>query len=161
MREVAVTEGDKVEAQIRLGYTVHGYGVGDLVDDGQQGTEARSTNALLQEYEASMTLAPDLRSNGALASAWCGKQRGSNLACSAFPPKRRFQGIYDHFRGFAWVGATAGAGRPAVDGRRLRLRRGRRLENSRLAAGNESHGHRLDGGTSFMEDYTYHLIQQG
>jgi L-arabinose isomerase len=32
MRSVAVTEGDKVEAQMRIGYTVHGYGVGDLVD---------------------------------------------------------------------------------------------------------------------------------
>ena len=31
MREVAVTEGDKVEAQIRFGYSVNGYGVGDLV----------------------------------------------------------------------------------------------------------------------------------
>ena len=31
MREVAVTEGDKVEAQIKLGYSVNGYGVGDLV----------------------------------------------------------------------------------------------------------------------------------
>jgi L-arabinose isomerase len=30
MRDVAVTEGDKVEAQLRLGYTVNGYGVGDL-----------------------------------------------------------------------------------------------------------------------------------
>ena len=32
MRSVAVTEGDKVEAQIRLGYQVYGYGVGDLVE---------------------------------------------------------------------------------------------------------------------------------
>ena len=31
MRQVAVTEGDKVEAQIRLGYSVNGYGIGDLV----------------------------------------------------------------------------------------------------------------------------------
>ena len=31
MRDVAVTEGDKVEAQIQLGYDVYGYGVGDLV----------------------------------------------------------------------------------------------------------------------------------
>lgn len=30
-REVAVTEGDKVNAQMRLGYSVNGYGVGDLV----------------------------------------------------------------------------------------------------------------------------------
>ena len=32
MRQVAVTEGDKVEAQVRLGVTVSGYGVGDLAD---------------------------------------------------------------------------------------------------------------------------------
>ena len=31
MREVAVTEGDKVEAQIKFGMSVYGYGVGDLV----------------------------------------------------------------------------------------------------------------------------------
>lgn len=30
MRQVAVTEGDKVEAQIKLGYSVNGFGVGDL-----------------------------------------------------------------------------------------------------------------------------------
>ena len=32
MREVAVTEGDKVEAQIKLGWSINGYGVGDLVE---------------------------------------------------------------------------------------------------------------------------------
>ena len=31
MRQVAVTEGDKVEAQIQFGWSVNGYGVGDLV----------------------------------------------------------------------------------------------------------------------------------
>ena len=36
MREVAVTEGDKVAAQIKFGYAVNGYGVGDLVQIGQQ-----------------------------------------------------------------------------------------------------------------------------
>ena len=35
MRDVAVTEGDKVEAQIQLGYDVYGYGVGDLVKASQ------------------------------------------------------------------------------------------------------------------------------
>src|SRR5256885_85120 len=32
MRQVAVTEGDKVEAEARLGYSVNGHGVGDLVE---------------------------------------------------------------------------------------------------------------------------------
>jgi L-arabinose isomerase len=32
MREVAVTEGDKVEAQIKFGYSVNGYAMGDLAE---------------------------------------------------------------------------------------------------------------------------------
>ena len=31
MREVAVTEGNKVSAQMKMGYSVYGFGVGDLV----------------------------------------------------------------------------------------------------------------------------------
>ena len=40
MREVAVTEGDKVEAQRRFGYSVNGYGLGDLVAFVDQVTDA-------------------------------------------------------------------------------------------------------------------------
>jgi len=40
MRQVAVTEGDKVEAQIRLGYSVNGYGIGDLANRVNQVTDA-------------------------------------------------------------------------------------------------------------------------
>src|SRR5678815_702486 len=39
MRDVAVTEGDKVEAQIQLGYDVYGYGVGDLVKSINEATD--------------------------------------------------------------------------------------------------------------------------
>ena len=46
MRSVAVTEGDKVEAQMRLGYTVHGYGVGDLVDRVKQVTRRRHQSSV-------------------------------------------------------------------------------------------------------------------
>ena len=42
MREVAVTEGDKVEAQIKLGYSVYGYGVGDLVKAVNEATRFRN-----------------------------------------------------------------------------------------------------------------------
>lgn len=43
MREVAVTEGDKVEAQIKLGWSVNSWGVGDLVSIVDRVTEARWT----------------------------------------------------------------------------------------------------------------------
>ena len=55
MRDVAVTEGDKVEAQIRLGYDVYGYGVGDLVkavDEAADSEVKKTAAAYLEEYDA-------------------------------------------------------------------------------------------------------------
>src|SRR5262249_42386602 len=68
MRSVAVTEGDKVEAQQRLGYAVHGYGVGDLVDQVQQVSDAE-INQLVKEYEGQYMIAPELRSGGGRSAA--------------------------------------------------------------------------------------------
>jgi L-arabinose isomerase len=45
MREVAVTEGDKVAAQIQLGYSVNGHGIGDLVRSMNAVGEAQATNS--------------------------------------------------------------------------------------------------------------------
>ena len=55
MRDVAVTEGDKVEAQIQLGYDVYGYGVGDLVKLVKEATEAE-VDKLVQNIWMSMRL---------------------------------------------------------------------------------------------------------
>jgi L-arabinose isomerase len=64
MRSVAVTEGDKVEAQLQLGYQVYGHGVGNLVAVVNDVSEAE-VNALVEVYETSYTLAPDLLAGGA------------------------------------------------------------------------------------------------
>src|SRR2546423_8601320 len=64
MREVAVTEGDKVEAQRRLGYSVNGYGVGDLVAVVRQVREGE-IDELLAAYARQYDIAPDLRPGGA------------------------------------------------------------------------------------------------
>jgi L-arabinose isomerase len=61
MRDVAVTEGDKVEAQIRLGYDVYGYGVGDLVQAVNEASDSdvqRMAEAYLDEYEVVPALQP-------------------------------------------------------------------------------------------------------
>jgi L-arabinose isomerase len=63
MREVAVTEGDKVEAQIRFGYSVNGFGVSELVGAVQQVSDAE-TDRLAGEYEESYGVDESLR-NGA------------------------------------------------------------------------------------------------
>src|SRR5246127_1922394 len=64
MREVAVTEGDKVAAQIKLGYSVNGYGLGDLVKCVNAVPEAQVTE-LVTEYSATYLLASKLRKGGA------------------------------------------------------------------------------------------------
>src|SRR5271170_1062454 len=60
MREVAVTEGDKVAAQMKFGYAVNGYGVGDLVKCVSAATAAQ-INALIAEYEAGYVIPSEIR----------------------------------------------------------------------------------------------------
>ena len=64
MREVAVTGGDRLEAQIQLGWSTNGYGVGDLVARIAEVADAE-VDRLVEEYEAKYTLAPALRRGGA------------------------------------------------------------------------------------------------
>ena len=60
MREVAVTEGDKVAAQMKFGFSVNGYGVGDLVKLVNAATD-KEIDALVKKYEATYEVAADLR----------------------------------------------------------------------------------------------------
>src|SRR6185437_15711223 len=63
MREVAVTEGDKVEAQIRLGVDVNGYGVGELAE-AVAGVGEAELDELVAAYEEAYDLVPALRRGG-------------------------------------------------------------------------------------------------
>ena len=63
MREVAVTEGDKVEAQLRLGYSVNGYGVGDLVAYVNQ-TPDEEVDRLVRDYLEQYDVVEPLRPGG-------------------------------------------------------------------------------------------------
>jgi L-arabinose isomerase len=63
MRDVAVTEGDKVEAELRFGVSVNTYGVNDLVQrvDAVSDTEI---DDLIGRYADSYDIAPELRPGG-------------------------------------------------------------------------------------------------
>ncbi len=63
MRCVAVTEGDKVAAEARFGFSVNSHGVGDLVAVMNE-VEDEAISALCQEYEALYSVAPSLRRGG-------------------------------------------------------------------------------------------------
>ena len=64
MREVAVTEGNKVSAQIKVGYSVNGYAMGDLVKSVDAVSDADIAR-LIEEYEATYQLSDVVKQGGA------------------------------------------------------------------------------------------------
>ena len=68
MRYVAVTDGDKVEAELKFGFSVNTYGIGDLVEIINSSSE-QSIKELLTEYEDSYQMAADLKTGGAKHSS--------------------------------------------------------------------------------------------
>ena len=95
MREVAVTDGDKVEAQARLGFSVNGYGVADLVERVEAVPEAevdRLVEAYADELRRRARPAPraatGTRSSGRPPGSRAGCGRSSRTAASARSPTR-------------------------------------------------------------------------
>ena len=93
MREVAVTEGDKVSAQIKFGFAVNGYGVGDLVKMIKDVTPKEIDN-LVEQYETTYTVAADLRKGGARHDSIREAAR-IELGLRAFLTAGGFQGLHD------------------------------------------------------------------
>ncbi len=77
MREVAVTEGDKVAAEAQLGYSVNGYGVGDLAAciNAAGGSDI---DQLAAEYQEQYEVVPGLRKGGGSATVRCAMRRRSS-----------------------------------------------------------------------------------
>ncbi len=125
MRQVAVTEGDKVEAQIRLGISVNGYGVGDLADAVAGVPAGRRRRAARRHTRSEYELVPELRAGGARRASL--RRRGADRG----RPARRsstsggFGAFTDTFEDLHGLAQLPGIARPAADGRRLRLRRAR------------------------------------
>ncbi|MFD2880786.1 hypothetical protein ACFTAO_40440 [Paenibacillus rhizoplanae] len=82
MRDVAVTEGDKVEAQIKLGWTVNGYPAGDLAERVRSVSEAK-LRALMDEYAELYDFTDQGRTDGAERGA-IREQARMEIALSEF-----------------------------------------------------------------------------
>ncbi|MFC8448281.1 L-arabinose isomerase [Kitasatospora sp. NPDC057223] len=155
MRDVAVTEGDKVEAQLRLGVSVNTYGVNDLVAAVDASSDADVTE-LVKEYEDTYRLAPELRAGAERHDALRYAAR-IELGLRGFLDAGGFKAFTTNFEDLGGLRQLPGLAvqRLMADGygfggegdwktsvllRTLKV----------MAAGRP-------GGTSFMEDYTYHL----
>jgi L-arabinose isomerase len=155
MREVAVTEGDKVEAQIRLGYAVNGYGVGDLVEYVDAVTEAE-IDELVAKYDALYTVAEPLRPGGAQRQSLREAAR-IEAGMHAFLEEGHFKAFTTTFENLYGLAQLPGLAVQRLMAAGYGFGAEGDWKTAALVRAMKVMGAGLDGGTSFMEDYTYHL----
>ena len=155
MRQVAVTEGDKVEAEVRFGMSVNGYGMGDLVKFQDQVSDA-AIDRLCAEYDDSYRMMPVLKKNGARRESLRDAAR-IELALRAFLADGGFTAFTDTFENLTGLKQLPGIGpqRLMADGYGFGAEGD--WKHSALVRAMKVMAHGLKGGTSFMEDYTYHF----
>ena len=151
MREVAVTEGDKVEVQTKLGWQVNTWAVGDLVKEMNAVTEAE-IDALVAEYETHYDIATDntaaIRYQAREEIAM--KKMMDAEGCKAF--SNTFQDLYgmEQLPGLASQHLMAQGYGYGGEGD---------WKVSAMTAIMKAMGEGGNGASAFMEDYTYHLVE--
>jgi len=155
MRYVAVTEGDKVEAELKFGYSVNTYGVGDLVNEINSISE-QAIQLLLDEYETTYSMDAALRKNGAKHGSVYEAAK-IELGLRAFLQKGGFKGFTDTFEDLHGMVQLPGiaAQRLMADGYGFAGEGD--WKTAALVRAFKVMGSGLKGGNAFMEDYTYHF----
>jgi L-arabinose isomerase len=155
MRFVAVTEGDKVEAEMKFGYSVNYHGIGDLVKVINETSDSEINN-LCEEYNDQYKVVDSLKKSGAQHNS-LREAAKIEIGLKRFLEQGNFKGFTDTFEDLHGMVQLPGL---AVQ----------RLMNEGYGFGGEGDWKTaalvramkvmatgLKGGNSFMEDYTYHL----
>ncbi len=159
MRYVAVTEGDKVEAEMKFGYAVNGYGLGDLVGVMKKVTDAEIA-ALLTEYEGRYELVSSLRKDGEKRRSLQEAAR-IELALRAFLKDGNFKAFTTTFEDLHGLEQLPGLSVQRLMAEGYGFGAEGDWKTAALLRVMNVMGSGLKGGTSFMEDYTYHLDPSG
>jgi len=149
MRNVAVTEGDKVEARMVFGYTVSGYGVGDLTARMQQFSEAE-VDHLVEEYRESYSISKEHDSVDSLRVA-----ARIELGIRAFLIEGGFGAFTDTFEDLHGMGQLPGIATQRLMADGFGFGGEGDWKTAALVRIMKVMARGLPGGTSFMEDYTY------
>jgi len=155
MREVAVTEGDKVAAQIRFGWSVNGYGVGELVKR-VTAVGASEVDALVATYKEEYTIDAALLSD-ATQLARLKVQARLELAIRAFLDEGRYLGFTTNFEDLYGLDQLPGLAAQRLMAAGYGFAGEGDWKTAGLVRAMKVMADGLPGGTSFMEDYTYHL----
>ncbi len=153
MREVAVTEGDKVEAQIRLGYSVNGFGIGDLVKFVSSVSNSE-IDRLVAEYDDRYTVMESLRLGGSQRQSLREAAR-IELGLKAFLEDGQFKAFTTTFEDLYGLKQLPGLAVQRLMAEGYGFGAEGDWKTAALVRAMKVMGSGLAGGTSFMEDYTY------
>jgi L-arabinose isomerase len=155
MRDVAVTEGDKVEAQKQFGYDVYGYGVGDLVKLVNEASDSE-IDQLVQSYFDEYEVSSALRPGGEKYDSVCEAAR-IEIGLRNFLSAGNFKAFTTTFEDLHGLEQL-----PGLSVQRL-MRDGYGFgaegdwKTAALVRAMKVMNDGMNGGVSFMEDYTYHF----
>jgi L-arabinose isomerase len=155
MRQVAVTEGDKVEAEIKFGYSVNGYGIGELVKAINEVSEAEVAK-LVTGYEETYTVASVLRKGGAQHNALRDAAK-IEIGLRTFLQQGNFKGFTDTFEDLHGLVQLPGIAVQRLMAEGYGFGAEGDWKTAALVRAMKVMGSGLKGGNSFMEDYTYHF----
>jgi len=155
MRQVAVTDGDKVAAEMAFGFSVNTHAVGDLVKVIYEVGDAE-VSALTDEYETIYTLADPLKKGGDRHSALRDAAR-IELGMKYFLQEGGFKGYTNTFEDLHGMKQLPGIGSQRLMAAGYGYAGEGDWKTAAMVRALKVMGSGLSGGNSFMEDYTYHF----
>ncbi len=155
MRQVAVTEGDKVEAEIKFGYSVNTYGIGDLVAVINKVKNA-AIDDLIAVYNKEYKLAPSLKKGGKQYESLRDAAK-IEIGMRTFLEQGGFKGYTDTFEDLHGMKQLPGIASQRLMAEGYGFGGEGDWKTSALVRAMKVMGSGLPGGNSFMEDYTYHF----
>jgi L-arabinose isomerase len=151
MRDVAVTEGNKVSAQMKMGYSVYGYGIGDLVKYVNQ-VESVAINKLLDEYSSEYKMTKAVAASETLKEA-----ARIELGMEGFLKAGNFKAFTTTFEDLHGLKQLPGLAVQRLMTKGYGFGAEGDWKTAALVRSMKVMAEGLKGGTSFMEDYTYHF----
>jgi L-arabinose isomerase len=155
MRYVAVTEGDKVSAEIKFGFEVNTYAVGDLVKVINEISEAE-IQKLIKEYEATYQMMASLASSGPMRASLTEAAR-IELGLKAFLENGGYSAFTNTFEDLHGMRQLPGIGSQRLMAAGYGYGGEGDWKTSAMVHILKAMATGMKGGTSFMEDYTYHF----
>lgn len=149
MRDVAVTEGDKIEAQLTLGWQTDHYGIGDIVEQLDKVTDA-DVDRLMAEYESYYTV--DTEDIEAVRY-----QARLETALKRFLEKGQFGAFHTNFQDLHGLKQLPGLAVQNLSREGYGFAAEGDWKTAALVRVMKLMAQDLNGGTAFMEDYTYHF----